>query len=96
MSKKGFITGLDHLLEGSNSEKEEAKLDKQTKDNEEKEIRATFIITEGRINIVKALAYWQRKQIKQVLQESLDLYFSQVSKNEMDNAITAFNSKTKI
>ena len=95
MSKKGFRTGLDHLLEGSNSEKEEARQHKPTKDNEEKEIRATFIVTEGRINIVKALAYWQRKQIKQVLQESLDLYFSQISKNELDNAIAAFNSKTK-
>lgn len=40
----------------------------------EGETRATFIIEELLLNRLKAIAYWERKQIKAVLKEALDLF----------------------
>jgi hypothetical protein len=37
----------------------------------EGETRATFIVDEGLLNKVRAVAYWERKQLKTVLHEAL-------------------------
>ncbi|MGD0915670.1 MAG: hypothetical protein ABSB22_04335 [Thermodesulfobacteriota bacterium] len=37
-------------------------------------IRATFILREDYLEKLKASAYWQRKQIKEVIDEALRLY----------------------
>jgi hypothetical protein len=48
----------------------------------EGETRATFIVQEGALEKIKAIAYWDRKNIKDVLQTALELYISQYeSKN---------------
>lgn len=39
-------------------------------------IRATFIVKEDNLKKIKALAYWNRKDIKQVIDEALDIYLS--------------------
>ena len=48
----------------------------------EGETRATFIVQEDALEKIKAIAYWDRKNIKDVLQTALELYISQYeSKN---------------
>jgi len=37
-------------------------------------IRATFIVQEHQLAKIKALAYWERKQIKEVITEALSAY----------------------
>lgn len=37
-------------------------------------IRATFIVREEYLNKIKALAYWERKDIKQVVDEAMTEY----------------------
>ena len=44
---------------------------KKTTQASEGETRATFIIDEGLLNKVRAVAYWERKQIKTILHEAL-------------------------
>src|SRR5712691_6041907 len=39
-------------------------------------IRATFIVQEDQLAQVKALAYWERKQIKEVITEALSAYLA--------------------
>jgi hypothetical protein len=91
MGKKEFKSGLDILLQGTNSENHETKPEVKQEISFDKEIRATFILTEDHVFKLKAIAYWQRKQIKQVLQESLNLYFKQIPKNEMNIAIESYS-----
>ena len=39
-------------------------------------IRATFIVQEDQLAQIKALAYWERKQIKEVITEALSAYLA--------------------
>jgi len=43
----------------------------------ENETRATFIINEGLLDKLKAVAYWERSLIKDVLAEALGAYLEQ-------------------
>jgi hypothetical protein len=86
MSKKNFTGGLNSLL-GDQTEtvkrgrpqivfKEITKSSQEgTKENE---TRATFIVNEELLDKLKAIAYWERKLIKEVinsaLQEAVDRY----------------------
>ena len=40
-------------------------------------IRATFIVQEHQLAQIKALAYWERKQIKEVITEALSAYLAE-------------------
>jgi hypothetical protein len=68
MAKKEFRNGLDNLLQ-STIEKKEPILSNNDilKSEKSLETRATFIIEEKHLEILKAIAYWERIQIKQVL-----------------------------
>lgn len=39
-------------------------------------IRATFIVQEEHLAKIKALAYWERKQIKEIMTEALSAYLA--------------------
>jgi hypothetical protein len=39
-------------------------------------IRATFIVQEKHLAKIKALAYWERKQIKEIMTEALSAYLA--------------------
>lgn len=80
MSKKTFKGGLDSLL-GENKEdkpkvgRPKTQFKEITKSSQEgtkeNETRATFILNEDLLDKVKALAYWERKLIKDVINEAL-------------------------
>lgn len=46
----------------------------------EEETRATFIVNEGSLEKIKAVAYWERKQIKDVIALALTEYLSRYEK----------------
>lgn len=86
MSKKNFTGGLSSLLGDQSAKakrgrpktvfKETTKSSQEgTKENE---TRATFIVGEDLLEKLKAIAYWDRKLIKEVinsaLQEAVDKY----------------------
>lgn len=83
MSKKDFKGGLNTLLgEGTQIQspitrrgrpKTQHKIVNKTSEEGTRpgETRATFIITEELLEKVKAIAYWDRKLIKEVMIESL-------------------------
>lgn len=90
MGKKEFKTGLDQLLLGSNSGYEQEIPEVQNIIEEEKEVRATFIIKEVQLNEIKALAYWQRKQIKEIINEAFTLYVSNYPKEDFNIAMNEY------
>ncbi len=86
MSKKNFTGGLNSLL-GETSEKPKRGRPKTStriaektsqEGTKENETRATFIVKEDLLEKLKAMAYWDRVMIKEVintaLQEAVDKY----------------------
>lgn len=80
MSKKDFTGGLNSLL-GDNKEKPKRgrpKTSKReiTKSSQEgtkvNETRATFIVNEETLEKLKAIAYWDRRLIKDVVNEAFN------------------------
>ena len=89
MSKKNFTGGLNSLLGDNNKEEKPIKVGRpktQFKDitktsqegTKENETRATFIVNEELLDKLKAIAYWDRKLIKEViniaLQDAIDKF----------------------
>jgi len=87
MSKKDFKGGFTDLLGGSKPDKKKVGRPKDlTKRKPEKtsqegtkndETRATFIVKEDLLNKVKALAYWEREQIKETINSALQNFIYQ-------------------
>jgi hypothetical protein len=86
MSKKNFTGGLNSLLGDSPEKPKKGRPITQTKEitkssqegTKENETRATFIVNEELLEKLKAVAYWERRMIKEViasaLEETVDKY----------------------
>ena len=82
MSKKNFTGGLNSLL-GENSKEDKVtkvgrpktqfkEITKTSQEGtKENETRATFIVNEELLEKLKAIAYWDRKLIKEVVDKAL-------------------------
>ena len=82
MTKKNFKAGFDSLLGDSEdhppkNSKSVVELRKQLP-----EIRATFIISEDQHNTIKAISYWERKMLKDILYEALEAYIAEYKKDK--------------
>ena len=93
MSKKNFTGGLNSLLGDQPGKPDKPKRGRPvtqfkvvTKSSQEgtkeNETRATFIVNEELLDKLKAIAYWDRKLIKEVVNTALEEY---VAKNEKKN-----------
>ena len=79
MSKKTFTGGLNSLLGDQPEKPKRGRPVTQTKEitkssqegTKENETRATFIINEELLDKLKAIAYWERVLIKDVINSSL-------------------------
>jgi hypothetical protein len=59
----------------------------------DEETRATFIIDECFLDRLKAIAYWERKQIKTVFHESLTVFFKLKGEDYVKDALERYRSK---
>ena len=90
MSKKNFTGGLNSLLGDQPEKPKRGRPVTQTKEitkssqegTKENETRATFIVNEELLEKLKAIAYWDRKLIKEVVDIALQ---DAVSKYEKKN-----------
>jgi len=79
MSKKNFTGGLNSLLGDQPEKPKRGRPVTQTKEitkssqegTKENETRATFIVNEELLDKLKAIAYWERKLIKEVVDTAL-------------------------
>jgi len=90
MSKKNFSGGLNSLLGGKGETQQEtpqkppvkAGRGRPKKEENEKGTRATLIIKNDNLEKLKAIAYWERITIKQVVNEALENYIKKYEKNK--------------
>ena len=91
MAKKSFSGGLSSLL-GDTNQAEQAAEPKEPKaakkeitktsqiGTKEKETRATFIVNEDLLEKMKALAYWDRMLIKDIVNNAFEDYITRYEK----------------
>jgi hypothetical protein len=80
MSKKNFTGGLSSLLGDQPEKPKKGRPVTQTKEitkssqegTKENETRATFIVNEELLEKLKAVAYWERRMIKEVIASALE------------------------
>ena len=80
MSKKNFTGGLSSLLGDQPDKPKRGRPVTQTKEitkssqegTKENEVRATFIVNEEILEKLKAIAYWERELIKEVVNRALE------------------------
>ncbi|HAF30439.1 MAG TPA: hypothetical protein DCG75_15460 [Bacteroidales bacterium] len=86
MAKKNFSGGIDSLFQSNNKE-----LTKEPNLAEEKEkieyARTTLIINKQMYEKIKAVAYWERKQIKDIIEEAFKNILSRFSENELEEIL---------
>ena len=91
MSKKNFTGGLNSLL-GDNDKPKRGIPKTSTREitkssqegTKEKETRATFIVNEELLDKLKAIAYWDRKLIKEVVDTALQEAVAKYEKKNGD------------
>jgi len=103
MAKKNFTGGINSLLGEAEEGKDKAPPEPQKRQEivkttqegtYEGEERATFIVKVEKLKTLKVLAYWERKKIKDLLDEALTNYFNNIDPALLETAKTEFE-KTK-
>ena len=92
MSKKNFTGGLNSLLGDQPEKPKRGRPVTQTKEitkssqegTKEKETRATFIVNEDLLEKLKAIAYWDRVLIKDVVNTALQETIAKYEKKNGD------------
>ena len=92
MSKKNFTGGLSSLLGDQPEKPKRGRPVTQTKEitkssqegTKEKETRATFIVNEELLDKLKAIAYWDRALIKDVVNTALQETVAKYEKKNGD------------
>lgn len=104
MPAKNFKGGMDSLLGGTLKEEEAPTKRGRPRTNfkeitktsqlgtKANETRATFIVSEDQLETIKALAYWDRLSIKQVVSKAIEAYITS-KKRELPKAVEAYKNK---
>ena len=76
MAKKNFKGGLDSLLQNTTGANQylTTTLSPQISNSKPNELRATFIVREDYLEKIKAVAYWDRILVKDVMNLALGQY----------------------
>jgi hypothetical protein len=87
MSKKklNISEGFDSLISNEQpkiEEKQEIKAATFNKEIKINEVRATFIVNEKLLEKLKAIAYWERVKIKDVINNALEAAVKEYEKNK--------------
>lgn len=104
---KNFNKGIDSIILGSSNKPKTAsggkrgrpktnfkKVEKTSEQGtKENETRATFIVAKDQLEKIKAVAFWERTSIKDVLGAALDKYLD--SKKDLKEAVSTYNRKGK-
>ena len=93
MSKKEFSSGIDSLFDNSSNNKKETVQINQDSNNINI-VRTTILLDYEIYNKIKALAFWERKTIKVIIEDSLINILSNYEEEKL-NEILEFYEKNQ-
>lgn len=70
--------------------KQEPKTTQDKKPKYYRQPRATFLIDTNRVETLKAIAYWERKKIKDLIDEALKTFIDSRSPEDIQKALTEY------
>lgn len=99
--KKSFTSGLDQLLTPSadtitfsepkkENVKEKPKPEKKAEEKKQTTIKATFAVYTETMDTIHALAYYQRKELKSILEDAFSLYIKKAGESTVSEAIKLY------
>jgi hypothetical protein len=93
MTKKEFSNGLDNLLRSTIKKEEiEVPINQEAQMEKSVNVRATFILDSKQLETIKAIAYWERIQIKNVLEKALNQYIKSYSEEDILKILSSYKS----
>lgn len=100
MSKKTFSSGLSSLLSSTEIEEkpqEKVSAKEESSKNEvlDHSTRSTFVVQVDSLKKLKALAYWERKHIKDVFEEAFCCYFKTKKADFLETALSEYEKSLK-
>ena len=94
MAKKQFSSSFQDIFSPTESHLLKEEFIKSPEDNDDKIQRTTLLLSRQTYKTIKAIAYWERKQIKDIIEEAIAGYLNSLDANELKKAIAQFEGDT--
>ena len=92
MAKKQFTNSFQDIFSPTETHLLKEEFIKTPEDNDDKIQRTTLLLSRQTYKTIKAIAYWQRKQIKDIIEEAIAGYLNSLDANELEKAIVQFEA----
>ena len=90
MAKKQFTHSFQDIFSPTESHLLKEDFIRTPEDNDDKIQRTTLLLSRQTYKTIKAIAYWQRKQIKDIIEEAITGYLNSLDAGELEKAIAQF------
>ena len=90
MAKKQFSNNFQNIFSPTETHLLKEEFIKTPEDNDDKIQRTTLLLSRQTYKKIKAIAYWQRKQIKDIIEEAIATYLNSIDAKELEKAIIQF------
>jgi hypothetical protein len=92
MAKKQFTDSFQDIFSPTESHLSKEEFIKTPEENEDKIQRTTLLLNRQTYKTIKAIAYWERKQIKDIIHEAIATYLNSLDAGELEKAIVKFEA----
>jgi hypothetical protein len=96
MAKKQFTNSFQDIFTPTESNPNKKVVVKAEDKYEEEVKRTTLLLNRKTYKTIKAVAYWERKQIKDIIQEAITVYLDSMDSFELDKAITNYDANFEV
>jgi hypothetical protein len=93
MAKKKFTNSFQDIFSPTETHLLKEEFIKTPEDNNDKIQRTTLMLSRKTYKTIKAIAYWERKQIKDIIEEAIAGYLNSINANELEKAIAQFEAE---
>ena len=94
MAKKQFTNSFQDIFSPTETHLLKEEFIKTPEDNNDKIQRTTLMLSRKTYKTIKAIAYWERKQIKDIIEEAIANYLNSIDAKELEKAIAQFEGDT--
>lgn len=94
MAKKNFTGGIDSLFKNSKLETD-IEITEKIENTIPSYSRTTMIVNNETYENIKAIAYWERKPIKDIIEKAFDYELSQYSMEKLTEILEYYRQNNK-
>jgi len=92
MAKKQFTNSFQDIFAPTETQLLKEDVANAPENNNDKIQRTTLMLSRKTYKTIKAIAYWERKQIKDIIEEAIAGYLNSLDANELEKAIVQFEA----